>query len=69
MAVQQEVVHIDGREQSAATIHLNVSQRTDVVGSTSHIEGIVHGREGRKGIGAWHLHLSDDADGDCTRLP
>ena len=46
-------------------IHLDVTQRTDIVGTASHIKGVVDGGKGRHGIGARYLHLTHDADGDA----
>ena len=68
MAVQQEVIDIDTRQQTAVAIHLDVSQRTELIRAASHVEGVIDGRESRQGIGARHLHLTDHADGDGACL-
>ena len=68
LAVQQEVIHVDVRQQTAIAVYLDITQRSNLVGTASHIQGIVDAGKGRHGIGARHLHLADDADGDGARL-
>ena len=68
LAVQQEGVDVDARNLAPATEHLHRAQRADVVGAARHVECVVDGGEGRHGVGAGHLHLAGDADGDGARL-
>ena len=68
LAVEQEVVDVDIRQQSAVAEHLDITQRTDVVGTACHVEGVIDGGKGRHGIGSRHFHLTHHADGDGAGL-
>ena len=68
LTVEQEVVDVDAGDELTATVDLDVAQCTDVVGTTSHVEGIVNGGEGRHGVSTGNFDFADDADSDGTRL-
>ena len=68
LAVQQEVVDIDIRQQLAITVNLDITQCTYIVRTACHIQGIIDGGKGRHRIGARHFDLTHDADGDGTSL-
>ena len=69
LTIEQEVVDVDVGEQTATAVHLDVTQRSDVVRTAGHVEGIVYGGESRHGIGAGHLHLAHHAHRDGACLP
>ena len=69
LAVQNIVVHIDHGDEAVVAKHLDVTQRTQVVGAAGHVEGIEDGGKGRQGVGAWHAHLAHHVDHDSLGLP
>ena len=46
LTIQQEVIDVDIAQQLAMTKNLHVAQRTNVVGATCHVEGVVDGGKG-----------------------
>ena len=68
LAVQDIIVDVAHADEVVPAVYLDVSQRSEVVRSTGHVQGMKYGRECRQGVSAWHFYLSHDVDGDCTGL-
>ena len=66
--VENVVVDIDHCDESTATIHLDVTQRTEFVGAASHIKGVEHCGECRQRVCAWQAYLAHDIDHDGACL-
>ena len=67
-AVKDVVVDVDGRDESVVAVYLDVTQRTDVVDTTGHVQGIEYCCKGAEGIGARSVHLAHDVDQYRARL-
>ena len=69
LSVQDIVIDVHPTHQFAVAIHLDITQRTKIIGSTCHVEGMENGGESRERIGAWCFHLAHHVDGDGLSLP
>ena len=65
--IENELIDVDYRHQPTLTIQLDVTQRTDIIGTSGTIEGVEHGRQGTQGICSRHTNLTQhiDLDGAC----
>ena len=52
----------------AIAVNLDITQSTQVVDTTCHIQGMENGREGTEGIGAGSLDFTHDIDHQGTGL-
>ena len=57
-AIENKIIDIDRRYQLTVAIHLDRTQRTDVIDSSRRIERMKHGRESRERVSAGHFHLT-----------
>ena len=56
-AIENKIIDIDRGNQLTAAIHLDRTQRTDVIDSSRRIERMKHGRESRECVSAGHFYL------------
>ena len=64
--VEDVLIDIDYRDQTALTIDLDITQGTEIVGTTSHIQGMEHRGKSTQSIGAGGLHLTHHVDQDAA---
>ena len=68
LAVEDVVVDVDGANQTVVAVYLNITECTNVVRTTSHIQGMEYGGKGCQCVGARCLYLTHHVDGDGARL-
>ena len=68
LAVEDIVVDVDGADQTIVAIDLDVTQGTNIVRTTSHIQGMEHRGKGGQCVGTRGLHLTHHVDGDGACL-
>ena len=64
LTIEDVVVDINYSNQPVVSIYLNITECTQIVGSSSHVEGMENGSEGREGIGSRSLYLTHHIDHD-----
>ena len=68
LAIEDIVVYIDSGDLTTATEHLDVTQGTEGVHTTGHIQGMEHTGKGTEGVSTWGQHLTHHIDGDGAGL-
>ena len=68
LTVEDVIIDVHDGNQLTVAIYLDVSQRTQVVRSTCHIQGMEHAGKGRQRICSWRFHLSHHVDHNRTGL-
>ena len=63
-SIEDVLVDIHDTDQVAITVHLDVTQRTKVVDTTCHIEGMEHGREGTEVVSTRCTYLTHHVNHD-----
>ena len=68
LAVEDVVIDINGTYEFVVAIDLDITQRTNLAGTASHVQGMEYGREGWQRIGAGCLELTHHVNDDTTCL-
>ena len=64
--IEDVLIDIDYRHQTALTIDLDITQSSQIVGTTGHIQGMEHRGKSTQGIGTGGLDLTHHVDQDAA---